>query len=192
MTSDRAPALKVWEWVLSWLNLPPTIAFSPDRQGRSQWLQKRRVLQHPHRDSAYFNVQNPGSYYCLTKLFTMFDPSVVEISDDSSDDASNGLAEDNHELLQVLDSIQSTGKTATFSRYSAFVNPGLTIEGNHLIPLPLKEGDAQAIKSVCRQAPFGHGDETVVDTSVRNTWELDASKFELANSEWPGFFDGIL
>lgn len=118
----------------------------------------------------------------------MFDPPVVEISDDSSDDA----VEDNEELLQVLDSIQSTGKIATFSRYSAFVNPGLTIRGNHLIPLPLKEDDAQAIKSVCRQAPFGHGDNTVVDTSVRNTWELDASKFELVNSQWPGFFDGLL
>ncbi|KAM0223902.1 hypothetical protein ACHAQD_002981 [Fusarium lateritium] len=122
----------------------------------------------------------------------MFDPPVVEISDDSSDDAPDGLVEDNEELLQVLDSIQSTGKIATFSRYSAFVNPGLTIEGNHLIPLPLKEDDAQAIKSVCRQAPFGHGDKTVVDTSVRNTWELDSSKFELANSQWSIFFDVIL
>lgn len=118
----------------------------------------------------------------------MFGPPVVEISDDSSDDA----AEDNEELLQVLDSIQSTGKIATFSRYPAFVNPGLTIQGNHLIPLPLKEDDAQAIKSVCRQAPFGHGDKTVVDTSVRNTWELDASKFELVNSQWPSFFDVLL
>ncbi|KAM0201319.1 hypothetical protein ACHAPI_002196 [Fusarium lateritium] len=122
----------------------------------------------------------------------MFDPPVVEISDDSSDDAPDGLVEDNEELLQVLDSIQSTGKIATFSRYSAFVNPGLTIEGNHLIPLPFKEDDAQAIKSVCRQAPFGHGDKTVVDTSVRNTWELDSSKFELANSQWSIFFDVIL
>ncbi|KAG5663343.1 hypothetical protein KAF25_001279 [Fusarium avenaceum] len=118
----------------------------------------------------------------------MFGPPVVEISDDSSDDA----VEDNEELLQVLDSIQSTGKIATFSRYPAFVNPGLTIQGNHLIPLPLKEDDAQAIKSVCRQAPFGHGDKTVVDTSVRNTWELDASKFELVNSQWLSFFDVLL
>ncbi|KAM0344341.1 hypothetical protein ACHAPU_007699 [Fusarium lateritium] len=123
----------------------------------------------------------------------MFAPfHVIDISDGSSDDSHGGLTEDNRELLQVLDSIQSTGKIATFNRYSAFVNPGLTIEGEHLIPLPLKEDDAQAIKSVCRQAPFGHGDKTVVDTSVRNTWELDASKFELVNSEWSAFFDGML
>ncbi|KAF5669024.1 2og-fe oxygenase superfamily [Fusarium heterosporum] len=123
----------------------------------------------------------------------MFAPfSAIEISDGSSDDSHGDLTEDNRELLHVLDSIQSTGKIATFNRYSAFVNPGLTIEGEHLIPLPLKGDDAQAIKSVCRQAPFGHGDKTVVDTSVRNTWELDASKFELANSEWPSFFDRML
>ncbi|KAF4994983.1 hypothetical protein FGRMN_5430 [Fusarium graminum] len=123
----------------------------------------------------------------------MFGPfSAIEISDGSSDDSYGDLTGDNRELLQVLDSIQSTGKIATFNRYSAFANPGLTIEGEHLVPLPLKEDDAKAIKSACRQAPFGHGDKTVVDTSVRNTWELDASKFELANSEWPSFFDGML
>ncbi|RGP69365.1 2og-fe oxygenase superfamily [Fusarium sporotrichioides] len=73
-----------------------------------------------------------------------------------------------------------------------FVNPGLTIDGGNQIPLPLKEDDAQTIKGVCRQAPFGHGDKTLVDTSIRNTWELDASKFELRNPEWPKFFDKVL
>ncbi|KAM5348797.1 hypothetical protein ACJ41O_008620 [Fusarium nematophilum] len=96
------------------------------------------------------------------------------------------------QFLEALDSIQAAGKIATFNHYTAFANPGLTIEEDRLIPLPLAENDAQAIKSVCRQAPFGRGDETLVDTSVRNTWELDPSQFQLANPQWAGFLESIL
>ncbi|KAK4671572.1 hypothetical protein QC764_0096620 [Podospora pseudoanserina] len=34
-----------------------------------------------------------------------------------------------------------------------------------------------------RQAPYGKDTETFVDTSVRNTWELDAARLEL-HSQW--------
>jgi hypothetical protein len=129
-------------------------------------------------------------------------PVVVEISDDDDDeiekrdggaDSSAVLANsDKRALLKTLNSIESTGKIATSNHYTMFVNPGLTIDGGNQIPLPLKEDDAQTIKGVCRQAPFGHGDKTLVDTSIRNTWELDASKFELRNPEWPKFFDKVL
>ncbi|SCO85503.1 uncharacterized protein FRV6_09630 [Fusarium oxysporum] len=60
----------------------------------------------------------------------------------------------------------------------------VVIEGDRPIRLTLKEDDAQAIKSVCQQAPFDHRNRTVVDTSVRNTWELDASNFNLVNKNW--------
>ncbi|KAJ4266459.1 hypothetical protein NW762_004443 [Fusarium torreyae] len=101
----------------------------------------------------------------------MADPEdVVEVSDDSSDESSDNSsgAEVGWEgkLLRALNSIESTGKIATFNRYSSFINPGLKLKGNRLIPLPLQGDDAQAIKSVCRQAPFGHGDQTLVDKSV--------------------------
>ncbi|CAG7564919.1 unnamed protein product [Fusarium equiseti] len=120
----------------------------------------------------------------------IFDPpsAVVGISDDEYDDdvitsehPAALVMEQNHGLLQALNSIESTGNIATFGHYPTFPNPGLTIEGNNLIPLPFKKDDAQIIKAACRQAPFGHGDKTIVDTSVRNTWELDASKFDLKN-----------
>ncbi|KAJ4131691.1 hypothetical protein NW768_005885 [Fusarium equiseti] len=112
-------------------------------------------------------------------------PAVVEISDDEDED-------DDDVLLQALNSIESTGNIATFNHYPAFPNPGLTIGDENLIPLPLKEDDAQIIKAACRQAPFDHGDKTIVDTSIRDTWELDASKFDLKNPEWAKFFDAML
>jgi hypothetical protein len=56
------------------------------------------------------------------------------------------------------------------------------------ISLTLKDGDSLGtldnldlykIKKHATQAPFGKGDETVVDTSVRNALEIPASEFDL-------------
>ncbi|MDF2434567.1 MAG: hypothetical protein JWP44_4198, partial [Mucilaginibacter sp.] len=90
-------------------------------------------------------------------------------------------------LQACLDGIQAAGEFATFHRHPTFVNPGLTIQGNRRIPLPLSQGDAKAIKTACRRAPFGKGDRTIVDTSVRNTWELDPAAFQLANPAWEAY-----
>ncbi|KAH8897397.1 hypothetical protein GQ53DRAFT_838018 [Thozetella sp. PMI_491] len=96
------------------------------------------------------------------------------------------------ELLPLLDGIKSGGKIATSAHYTTYANPGLQIDGEKLIPLPLTARDAEAIKSVCRRAPFGKGDETVVDMSVRKTWELDHSQIKLANPAWSQFFKELV
>jgi len=97
-----------------------------------------------------------------------------------------------HGLLGCLDGIRSAGDFAVFSRRDTFANPGLQISGGRTIPLPLAPSDAEAIKATCRQAPFGKGEHTVVDTSVRNTWELDSAQFCLANPAWKSCFSQIL
>lgn len=94
-------------------------------------------------------------------------------------------------LLKCLNEIPAVGNVATSKQHRHFTNPGLTI-GDTLIPLPLAPRDAESIKSVCRQAPFGRGDETVVDTSVRKTWELDPSQFKLANPDWDEYLYNTL
>ena len=43
---------------------------------------------------------------------------------------------------------------------------------------------ATALKKCARQAPYGKGTETLVDTSVRRVWEIDADRVELTNPEW--------
>ncbi|KAL0937520.1 2OG-Fe(II) oxygenase [Colletotrichum truncatum] len=87
--------------------------------------------------------------------------------------------------------IKAVGDIAAFSLYPSFTNPGLKIEGHPTIPLPLTTADAEVIKGACREAPFGKGDDTVVDTSVRKTWELSHTEFQLLNREWPGFLQKI-
>ncbi|RYO96049.1 hypothetical protein DL766_008916 [Monosporascus sp. MC13-8B] len=56
------------------------------------------------------------------------------------------------------------------------------------IPLPLTAHDAQAIRAACRRAPYGKGEATLVDESVRKTWELGRDEFRLANQpDWDAF-----
>lgn len=96
-----------------------------------------------------------------------------------------------HALRLRLNGIKSVGDIANFTRYPTFANPGLKIENQPPLPLPLTASDAEIIKKACHEAPFGKGEDTVVDTSVRKTWELEHTKFELANPEWPGFLQTI-
>lgn len=65
--------------------------------------------------------------------------------------------------------------TFAFSRtYSDAPNPVLDVAGLGTIGLPLSVRDADAIKAQSSQAPFGMADRTVVDKTVRDTWEIDA------------------
>ena len=47
------------------------------------------------------------------------------------------------------------------------------------ISLPLSHSQAMELKSRCEQAPYGRREETIVDTSVRNAWQLDASRLTI-------------
>ncbi|KAI1074913.1 hypothetical protein F5B20DRAFT_561599 [Whalleya microplaca] len=110
-----------------------------------------------------------------------------------ADDESRGIDEPRlkDEIFKSLDNIQTTGDVAIAERHGIYANPGLSI-GDTLIPLPLVPRDAETIRSACRRAPFGRGEETLVDTSVRKTWELDHSQFKLTNPNWPRFLDMLL
>lgn len=95
------------------------------------------------------------------------------------------------EFFDKLGNIKSFGDFACTTRCTQHVNPGLEVAGSR-IPLPLMERDASTIKSECEQAPFGRGDDTVVDQSVRKTWQLDASLFRCSNPAWSAFLDTVL
>ncbi|KAF9044406.1 hypothetical protein BJ165DRAFT_198051 [Panaeolus papilionaceus] len=70
-------------------------------------------------------------------------------------------------------------------------NPGLSISGLGSIGLPLSERDAKAIVSQAAQAPFGKGLKTVVDTTVRDTWEIDPASISFTNPAWERFVDEV-
>lgn len=87
-------------------------------------------------------------------------------------------------LLDCLDDVQHEGTYSAFHHAHTYVNPGLHIANYGSVGLPLATRDAEAISRICRQSPFGKGDQTVIDTSVRKTWELDKTEFRCQNPAW--------
>src|SRR5882757_198666 len=71
-------------------------------------------------------------------------------------------------------------------------NPGLFLNDYGTIGLPLSKQDADIIISKSRQSPFGKGSETLVDTSIRKSWDLDPSQFTLCNPQWDKMMGRVL
>lgn len=122
------------------------------------------------------------------------DVSFYEDDDEGTSDITDlGEPDERWELSlkQCLDDLKP-GQITFFKEYHEFANPGIKVEHHPEIPLPLTERGAEAIKSVCRQPRFGHDDKTVVDTTVRNTWELGYTQYKLQNPHWMKFLSKIV
>ncbi|MCJ1286576.1 hypothetical protein MMC26_005922 [Xylographa opegraphella] len=125
------------------------------------------------------------------------EPVENDLANDRVSDVSDqalGDVEIKKTLLAALQNIDdhSAGTFAAFGTLSSAPNPGLYIERLGSIGLPLTASDAHRFVSIGHQAPFGKGSETIVDTTVRRTWELNPSQFRLRNPAWSETVDGIL
>ena len=86
-------------------------------------------------------------------------------------------------LAECLARVQRPGDfyaTGTFDIHP----PRLEIEGLGPIAFPLQSAQAERLKSVAEQAPYGRGTETLVDTQVRRTWQLDADRIRITGRRW--------
>ncbi|KAL9086906.1 MAG: hypothetical protein Q9165_006912 [Trypethelium subeluteriae] len=91
------------------------------------------------------------------------------------------------DIEQCLEEVQSIGTFATSIIPQQEVDPGLTIEDVGTIGLPLSEREASLVIDASRKAPFGKGSDTIVDETVRRTWEIDAGKLSFKNPKWENF-----
>ena len=74
-------------------------------------------------------------------------------------------------------------------------NPGVQIDNLGLLSLPMTPSDVEQVKSAASGAPFGHMERPVPPVfgpTVRDTWEIDASRINLTNPAWATFLDGIV
>ncbi len=94
-------------------------------------------------------------------------------------------------FLKTLNKIDQSGEVCTSGDLDMRM-PGLSVNNSDEIALPLNETQAQQLIKQCHQAPYGKGIETVVDTKVRNVWELDPKQFELNNPHWENFIEQLV
>ncbi|WP_186342895.1 2OG-Fe(II) oxygenase [Allochromatium palmeri] len=62
--------------------------------------------------------------------------------------------------------------------------PRLEVEGLGSIALPLLPVQAEQLVALAEPAPYGRGSDTLLDTDVRRTWQLDASRVQLGGRRW--------
>jgi hypothetical protein len=60
----------------------------------------------------------------------------------------------------------------------------LDVAGIGPVALPLLPAQAEQLVAVAEQAPYGRGSETLVDTDVRRTWQLDATRVCISGRRW--------
>ncbi len=92
------------------------------------------------------------------------------------------------------DLLGTLGESSRFVTHGSLppVLPGLEVKGAGSIGSPLSAADAKRLIAQAEQAPYGRGEKTILDTSVRRVWQLDPAKFVLANLEWDAHVAAIV
>ncbi len=98
---------------------------------------------------------------------------------------------DCEQLEKLLLSIDRPGDFCTHGRLFAPM-PRLEVDGVGMVSFPVPEAQVRALIEAAERAPYGKGPNTLVDTSVRNCWQIDAERIRLGGGAWPDTFAGIL
>ncbi len=70
--------------------------------------------------------------------------------------------------------------------------PMVQVDGVGLLSFPLPQAQIAALIAAAERAPYGRGAQTVVDTSVRRVWQIDAAQVRISGKSWPPSLGRIL
>src|SRR5262245_20783324 len=94
-------------------------------------------------------------------------------------------------LAELLSTVQRPGDFYTVGRVAA-VLPRLEVDGVGQVALPLLPVQARQLIEVADRAPYGRGTETIVDTSVRRTWQISPDRVRLDGRHGQATLDRII
>src|SRR5258706_7311347 len=95
------------------------------------------------------------------------------------------------ELIALMDQVRPSGAFAVSGTFPSIL-PGLRVKGIGPIGLPLTAFQAKTLIEHSAQAPYGRGEETVVDPEVRKCWQISADDFDLGNPQWNEVLQGVV
>lgn len=88
-------------------------------------------------------------------------------------------------LKKLLDTVNPAGSFGTCGTFSpALLSPKIVIDGLGTVGLPLHPLIAFGIKEKAEKAPYGRGPATIVDESVRQTWQLSPAHVSVTGNHW--------
>ena len=70
--------------------------------------------------------------------------------------------------------------------------PRVLVDGAGELSFPVPEAQIRALIEAAEHAPFGKGTETLVDTSVRDCWQIDSDRIRLAGKAWTDSFTKVM
>ena len=70
--------------------------------------------------------------------------------------------------------------------------PKLEVDGVGVISFPVPEAQVHQLIERAVRAPYGRGEETIVDPAVRKVWQLEPAKVRLSGKSWEGSFQRIV
>lgn len=98
----------------------------------------------------------------------------------------------NQKLVKQLSTVERPGGFYT-SGTQDLILPKIQVTGlDEPLALPVLPQQAAALLKLAEQAPYGKGEETLVDTEVRNTWQIDAARVTITGAHWAGMLDKIV
>ena len=96
-----------------------------------------------------------------------------------------------HQLAAVLGSVRTPGDFCTAGAIDLAL-PRLTVQGVGPVALPLLPVQAAQLVAVADRAPYGRGAETLVDTTVRRTWQIGADRVRTEGEHWARTLQAIV
>jgi len=94
-------------------------------------------------------------------------------------------------LFNTLQAVQRPGDFYATGTLEVFP-PHLEVEGVGRIALPLLPVQAEQLVAIAEVAPYGLGTDTLIDTRVRRTWQIEAHRVTLGGKHWQDNLNDIV
>lgn len=94
-------------------------------------------------------------------------------------------------LVELIETVNRPGGFCTHGRLFAPM-PRIVVAGAPVLSFPIPDDQANALVGAAERAPYGRGQETLYDASVRNCWQLDPRRIRIEGGAWPQTLAQIL
>jgi hypothetical protein len=86
-------------------------------------------------------------------------------------------------LIDCLRSVERPGDFCVGGRREIFM-PAIDVDGVGRIALPVLPMQVERLVAIAEPAPYGRGEETVLDRDVRRTWQIDSRRVRIGGRHW--------
>ena len=101
------------------------------------------------------------------------------------------MPEVTEQLLDVLTSLDEASQFCTSGSLPS-VLPGLEVQCLGEVGLPIGPTAARQLIQQAEPAPYGRGEETIIDLDVRRVWQIEPKDCTIHNPDWDTFLSDIV